>query len=119
MLLETTTYLGPARVIEVSPTQVTLALPDEEVLATLALASPYRPAEGDIVLAIGQEEKLYVIGVIAGTGKTVLAAPGDLEFRARGRISLVSAQEVDISSPRVGIRAGKLELLARSVMERF
>ncbi len=119
MLLETTTYLGPARIVETAASYVRLALPDQEVTATLALSSPHRPAVGDVVLAIGHEEKFYVLGVIVGTAKKVFTAPGDLAFRARGKIDFVATEGVRISSARVTVQAGKLELVARSVVERF
>lgn len=119
MILETTTYLGPARVVAVEGPQVRLALPEEEVSATLALSAPYRPAVGDVVLAIGHEEKYYVLGIIVGSGKTVFTTPGDLEFRTRGKINFVATEEVRIASARVTVQANKLELAARSVVERF
>lgn len=119
MLLETTMYLGPARVVEVKRPGVRLALQDQEVSATLALSAPYQPAAGDVVLAIGHEEKFYVLGIIAGSGKTVFTTPGDLEFRTRGKIDFVATEGVRISSARVSVQASRLEFAARSVVERF
>lgn len=119
MVVETTTFLGPVRVVEVALPRVRIALPDGEYAATLALSSPYEPAVGDIVLAIGQEEKYFILGVIAGTGRTVFAPPGDIEFRTRGKIGLVATKGIELDSPKVAIRAGRLELLARSITERF
>lgn len=120
MQLETATYLGPARVIEATGPRLRLRIPEEEVTATLALAYPYLAAPGDLVLAVGHEGNWYVIGVLAGGGKTSFVAPGDLEFRApNGKIELFSAKEVAIAGPRVTIRAGVLETLARRTVERF
>lgn len=108
MMLETAAYLGPARVLNVEGKRVLLALPDGESWAELAIPFSYEPAKGDLVLAAGP----YVVGILQGTGKMTLTAPGDLEFRApKGEIRFVA--------PRVGIRTGRLEVVARSVFERF
>ena len=120
MLLETTTHLGPARVVEASAPHVRIRLADQEVLATTALSSPYQPVVGDVVLAIGQEENYYVIGVIQGAGRTVFRAPGDLEFRApKGTIDLVSTRGIRLRSPDVSVRAGRMEVVARTLIEKF
>lgn len=118
MILETATRLSPARVLAIAAGEVHLAFPDLSVRAKLALSSPYQPAVGDLVLAIGQEDTFYVIGVLQGSGKTVFASTGDIEFRTRGRIDL-AAEDVTIRGPRVAIHADRLEVLARSVLERF
>jgi hypothetical protein len=117
---ETTTTLSPARITRVAGPWVQLEFPDERLWARLALAFPYQPAEGDQVLAIGQGLSWYVIGVLQGTGKTIFTVPGDLEIQApRGRIELGAAREVAIQSAHVSIRASKLEILARTVLESF
>lgn len=113
-------FLGPARVCEVSSHWVRLEFPDELPWAMLALAYPYQPAVGDTVLAAGQSHKWYVIGVLQGTGKTTFAVPGDFEVLApRGRISLIAGKAFQVKSPEVKITAGKLEVIARRVFERF
>jgi hypothetical protein len=118
--LEATTYLGPARVLAAAGNRAKLELPDEHVWATLALGGPYQPAADDIVLAIGREGAWYVIGVIQGCGKTTLTVPGDLAIKApRGTIEITAAKGVKVKSPEVTIAAGKLELWARSIFERF
>lgn len=114
------TRLEPATVLTLAGTRVQLELPDELVWAVLALAYPYQPARGDRVLAIGQGEAWYVIGVLRGSGSTSLTLPGDLTIRTpAGSIELISARGVRIKSPRVRIATEKLELLAESVLERF
>ena len=110
MELTTTTYLGPARVISVAGTRMRIAIDDREVDATLALAYPYRPAAGDMVLVAG-DERFWVIGVIQGSGPCVFTAPGSIEFRApKGRIDFVAKDGV-------GIRTSRLELLAKSALQ--
>ena len=72
------------------------------------------------MLTVGQDGAWYVIGVLQGSGKTSMTVPGDLCFRAPfGSIELTAARRVKIKSPAVQIVTGKLELLARSVFERF
>jgi hypothetical protein len=118
--LDQNTYLGPARVHQASGQRVQLEFPDELPWALLALAYPYQPAVGDVVLAAGQGQNWYVIGVLQGTGKTTLTVPGDFEVAApRGRISLIAGKGFHLKSPDVKITAGKLEIVARQLRERF
>jgi hypothetical protein len=118
--LEHATHLGPARVLQTAGNRIQIELPDEIAWAVSALAFPYQPAVGDDVLTIGQAGSWYVIGVLRGTGKTTFTVPADLELRApRGSIELVSAKEIRLKSPEVGITANKLSLLAQSVFESF
>lgn len=121
MLLETTTYLGPARILEVDGNRIQVSLPEgEEACALMALASPYAPVAGDVVLTIGHEGNYFVIGVLQGTGKTTFTVPGDLELRApRGTINLVSGKGVGIRAPQFSVKAGKIRILARSIAEKF
>src|SRR5262245_55855191 len=70
-------YLGPAVVTEVAADDVVCELPPgPAVRARLALAFPYRPAPGDTLLVIGRGGAHYVIGVLSGSGQTVLAFQG-------------------------------------------
>lgn len=113
-------YLGPARVRMVAGNRVLLEIPDEQVWALLAIGYPYQSVPGDTVLAIGQEGNWYVIGVLKGTGKTTFTAPGDIEFRApRGSIDLTSAKGLRIRSHRVRIVSDEIELVARTISEKF
>jgi Protein of unknown function (DUF3540) len=119
-LIEQHTRLSPARVLRVEHHRVQLELSGSPAWATMALAYPYEPASGDIVLAIGQEGAWYVIGVLHGSGRTSMTVPGDFSIRApAGAIELTAARGVTIKSPSVQVFAGKLELLARSLFERF
>jgi len=118
--LDQQTRLSPARILRIEGTRVQIEFPDEFVWATVALAYPYEPAINDTVLAIGQREAWYVIGVIQGSGRTSLTVPGDLAIRApNGSIELNAARGVKIKSPAVQIVAGKLDVFAHAVMERF
>jgi hypothetical protein len=118
--LEQQTWLGPARVLRAAGNRVQIELPDEIAWASVAVACPYQAAVGDSVLAIGQRGSWYVIGVLEGTGKTIIKVPGDLAILApAGKIEIKSGREVRIKSPAVRIVAGKLEAMARSIFERF
>src|SRR5262245_21426091 len=116
--IENNTFLGSAQVLQTAGNRVQLELPAEFVWAKVALAFPYQVVTGDTVLAIGQEDAWYVIGVLQGTGPTMLTVPGDLKLRApRGGIELSAAKGVHIKSPTVEIMARKLEVMAESVFE--
>ncbi len=120
LLLDRDTYLGPARVRRIVGTRIQLEFPDESPWALLALAYPYQPVVGDTVLAAGQGENWYVIGVLQGTGKTTLMVPGDFAIMApRGHVSIIAGKGFQVKSPEVKITAGKLELAAKRVMEHF
>src|SRR5947209_7388200 len=118
--LETITYLGPARVLQVADQQLLLELPDARAWGQTALAYPYQPEPGDSVLAIGHEDHWYVIGVLEGKGATSFTAPADLRLLApRGKIELMSSGGVSIRSTTVQIAADRLEITARAVWEKF
>jgi len=118
--LDQSTYLGPARLCAVAGDRVQLEFPDERPWAVLALAYPYQPAVGDIVLAVGQGQNWYVIGILQGLGKTRLVVPADFEvFAPRGRINLVAGKGLTLKAPEVKVSAIKLEVVARRVIERF
>ena len=116
-----TDHLGPARVIAVETGAVLVELEDgAEVSAVLALAFPYAPALGDVVLAIGRADRHYVIGVIHGTGRSVLAMQGDVELRAvNGSLTLSGDEGVQIEGPALEVSVGKLKMTADAVVQKF
>jgi len=118
MLTETATCLNAATVTEIAGDRVRLQLPDRAAWARLALASPYSPIPGDVVLAIGEEE-LYVIGVLAGRGKTCFDVSGDLELRASGRVRISGGDAIELRSPRVVVKADCMEMFVRKAVEKF
>ena len=118
--LDQRTYLGPARVREIDGRQVQLEFPDELPWAVLALAYPYQPVVGDTIMAVGQGRDWYVIGVLEGTGKITLLLPGDFTVLApKGRINLIAGKGLHLKSPDVKITAGKLELVAKRILQTF
>lgn len=119
-ILDQTTYLGPATILAVEERRVHLECPDCFPWARVALAQSYQPVKGDVVLAVGRGQDWYVIGLLEGTGVTTFTAPGDLALRAPcGKIELQSGQGIILKSPLVEIFAGKLEMAARQVFQRF
>lgn len=119
MLTETLAQLRPATVVSAEGRRFRLALDEVEVDAASALGYPYRAEPGDVVLTIAQDDACYVIGVLEGRGVTSFTAPGDLEFRApRGRISFSSRERVDVDAPQVRVRAGRLEFLVGTLVEK-
>jgi hypothetical protein len=114
--------LGPGVVIDAEGDVVTVELSSDgsRVRATLALALPYAAQPDDVLLVIGQGAEHYVIGVIAGRGKTSLELQGDVSLRAvGGSLDLAADEGVRIRAPSVSIEAGALQTVARSVVETF
>jgi hypothetical protein len=114
-------YLGPARVTRVAPHELEVEIRGgERALAGMALAFPYAPAEGDVLLVIGKGDEHWVIGVIQGTGKTALAFRGGVEISAQGGpLTLTSDQVVAIRGPEVEVEANKLQMFAGSAVQKF
>lgn len=112
-------YLGPAHVTRVEAPEVVVRLgTGATVRAQLALAFPYQPAEGDVLLVIGKRAAHYVIGVLHGEGKAVLAFPGDVELRAMGgSLELTGDEGVSLRGKTVDVTAGKLRVVADAVVE--
>jgi hypothetical protein len=117
---EPSDYLGPARVTRVEPHEVEVEIrTGQRVTATMALAYPYAPAEGDVLLVIGKGDEHWVIGVVQGSGKARLAFQGAVEISAAGgALTLASDQGVAIRGPEVEVEASKLRLFAESMVER-
>jgi len=86
----------------------------------MALAFPYAPAMGDVLLVIGKGEEYYVIGVLHGTGRSALSFQGAVDLRAvGGPLTLSSDQGVAIRGPELEVEAGKLRMVAGSVVQKF
>lgn len=118
--VDTDNYLGPARVLATTRDRARLQLPDGPIWARIAMPGPYRLAADDVALAIAQAGQCYVVGVIEARGRTELTVPGDLHIRAPfGRIELSAAKGVQLKGADVSIVADRLEIAARSVLERF
>lgn len=118
-MLQGASYLGPARAIAIESGRVLVEMAEAKAWATLALANGYTPAVGDVLLVIGQEGTFYVIGVIAGRGRTSLCAHGDLEIRApHGRIDLLARDGIALRGGLVQVIAKTFDTVVDSVKQR-
>lgn len=114
-MIGTESYLGPATVVKAEGRSghAHVRLPGGAAWARLAFTLPYRPSEGDELLVIRQEaDAVYAIGVLTRAG-------GEVSIEAEGRIRLKSGDAIEIEAPGVTVRAGRLELAARRVIQRF
>jgi hypothetical protein len=111
--------LGPALVRGVMEGALLVEIDGELHRAVMALVYPYRPVPGDVVLVLGQEEKLYVTGILDGKGLTRLDFPGDVEIRAAGKLRLESRTGVDLHSERITMRAERFEMVVTTVRQQM
>jgi hypothetical protein len=118
--LQVQDYLGPAEVVETTDEGVRARLRGGVVVsASLALALPYAPVVGDLLLFIGKGEEFYAIGVLHGAGKTSLRLQGDVDLHAEGGVLHLSADKgVRIQAPEVDIETGRLRTVASSVVQK-
>ncbi len=124
-------YLGPATITGVlkKSGEVDVRMPTGSYAkAVMAVAGFYRPKLGDKVLVITQDnEQVYVIGVLEGAGLNTWSVPGDLvieapeggiRFECAGPMKMKSRQKLDIISPCLALRATRLELSARRLVQK-
>jgi hypothetical protein len=114
-------YLGPAEVTRAAADEVMVVLPGgaAPARAELALAFPYAPAAGDLLLVIGKGEALYAIGVLKGAGRSVFSLPGDVGLHAEGELHLSGGKGVRVTGPEIELQADKLRAVAGAVVESF
>ncbi len=113
-------HLGPARVLSVTPDEVRVDISGAEVSAVMALAFPYRPAIGDLLLVIGKGNEHYVIGVIQGAGHSTFTFPGNVEIRAdRGELSLSAEKGVKVSSSEIALEATTVRVTAGALVQKL
>lgn len=111
--------VGPARVVEAGPSWVLVECAGRGAAerAELAFSMPYEPAVGDLLVVLGKPGSLYAVGVLRGTGKTILAVEGDLDVAASGSLRLRGGMGVAIEGRDVSIEAGRMETTAKTVVE--
>jgi hypothetical protein len=114
-------YLGPGHVTRIEHHEVEVEIRGgERARAQMALAFPYEPREGDVLLVIGKGDEHWVIGVIHGTGKSALTFQGAVDLKAQGGpLTLSSDHGVAIRGPEVEVEAGKLRMMAGAVAQKF
>jgi hypothetical protein len=113
-------YLGPAEVLRVSPAELEVALQNgRRASARIALGYSYEPRVGDELLVIGGADGHWVIGVLRGTGPSVVHFPADAELRAEGKLRIEARRGVEISSPEVSVTSSKIKMVASEVVHAF
>jgi hypothetical protein len=114
-------FLGPASVVAVETDgAVRVAGPSGEVRAEMALPVAYEAVPGDVLLVVGRGEEQWVIGVIAGKGRTTLSTEGDLTLRsAGGAIALEAERGVAIRGASFDVDVQTLRVIAHDAIETF
>jgi hypothetical protein len=112
-------HLGPAEVLSVAPDGVEVRIESGAVVrAVIALAVGYEPEPGDLVLVIGDAGRAWVIGVLSSSGKAALTFTGDVDLRSiDGTVRISGAKGVEMDTPSLTMRLGKLHTVAESVVE--
>ncbi|MCB9893601.1 MAG: DUF3540 domain-containing protein [Planctomycetes bacterium] len=114
------TRLGPGTVTSVEEGRAVVQFEGLSVSAINAIAFPWTPAVGDVVLLIAQEDAHYIIGVLQTRGDFTMTFPANVNLRApKGSINLHSGQEIDMHAGEVKVTGGKITLLARTMTEKF
>ena len=115
-------YLGPATVLEVHGDEVLVQIDSATpVRARLALFIPYRPNADDVVLVHGDDRKLYVVGVLTGSGRVDLSGDQNVKIAARsGHLRLSGRGGVVLRGASVRLRASEeLSMAAARTHELF
>ena len=117
---ETPLYLGPASVVEARATEVEIELPHgNRQRSRLALAYAYEPCVGDEVLAIGNADGFWIIGIIHGKGPAVLRFPADAELSAGGTLRLTADRGVEVRAQDFSVTTQKIRMIASEVAHSF
>jgi hypothetical protein len=110
-------FFGPASLRSAMGTTLIVEVDKSLRCARLALAYPYRAQIDDVVLVLGHQEALYVLGVIDGKGATQLDFPGNVELRAAGHLRIQARAGFELDSTRIVMRANRLDIAVRTVRE--
>jgi len=113
--------LGPSRVVAFDGAEVVVEVSEGVTRnAKLAMAFPYRPAIGDLLLVIAERgrEEAYVIGVIAPIGTTALEFSGDVKVRAvGGTLNLTGDQGVRIEGGSLDVSVREVKVVAQRLVQ--
>jgi hypothetical protein len=114
-------YLGPATMVVPGTRDVEVRLEGgARVNAQLALALPYVPAEDDVVLVLGKDERHYVVGVLHSSGRTALTFRGNVKLQAvGGSLDLAADEGVRVKGRAVELEARELRMSAQSLVQKF
>lgn len=113
-------YLGPARVTSTASDHLVAELEDQTVAkVSPAFAFPYAPQVGDLLLVLGQGDRFFAVGVLGGSAPKALVFPGNAEVRALGgSLTLASDTAIEVTAPRITMRAGMIRTMAKALVER-
>lgn len=118
-------YLGTATVLSCGEIARVRLEDGREVDAGVALAVPYVPADGDVLVVIGrravgpQHARFWAVGVVHGRGKTQMAFKGDVELRAvGGSLELRGDHGIRMAGPEMDVTVDKLRVAATSVVQK-
>jgi hypothetical protein len=115
--------LGPATVVRDGHPFIVLRVAgeSEERRARVALAVPYRAAEGDEVLVLGKRgaADVYVVGVLSSAGRIELEVPGDVTVRAvGGTLRLEGDRGVELRSPEVRVESRVTSWVSEKILQK-
>lgn len=131
---DASTKIGPAVVASLEDGRVIATFEGEQVSAINAIAFPWTPNPGDVVLLIAQADSQeraagqptglppqhYIIGVLQTRGDFTMTFPANVNFSApRGDISFHSGRTIDVHGAEVKVTGGKITLLAKTMTEKF
>lgn len=113
--------LGPSRVVAFEGPDVVVEISEGVTrTAKLAMAFPYRPVIGDLLLVIAErgQPEAYVIGVLAPSGRTSLEFTGDVDVRAvGGSLRLAGDRGVQIEAPSLDVAAREVRVVAQKLVQ--
>lgn len=116
------TFAGTAQVLGVDERGRAVArLADglaTETVVEWALPFRYQPALGDQLMVIGRAGRHWAIGVQEGRGRSELAFRGSIALAAKGALRLQADRGVRVLGKVLSLRAGRLEVAARTLEER-
>lgn len=114
-----TTGIRVGRVVETDADRALLDLGGgRRAWADPAMPVRYTAAVGDELLAAGDGERFWIIGVIRGAGSVELSAIGDVRVQSlAGTLRLGGAEAVELHAGRLSVIADAINTVAKSVRE--
>ncbi|HVY44969.1 MAG TPA: DUF3540 domain-containing protein [Minicystis sp.] len=111
--------LGPGRAVEVDGRRVLVEREGARRWATMALAYPYEPVVGDVLLLLGDARDAWVVGVVEGRGRVDLRFEGDVTLHAAGgALTLAADRGVRVRGPELDVAVERVQTVATTVVEK-
>lgn len=102
---------GPARVQRLDASGLV-------VHPSSALPWRYTPAVGDLLQLLGQGERVWIVGVHSGRGRSELAFRGNVQLHAAGALQLGGDGGVRVRAPRIELTTDELHSEAAAAVLR-